>query len=128
MNGKEKVVLTVDNDIGVRKLLSDIITYAGYRPLEATTSREALEMLQREQVDLMLLDINLPGIHGSQFLKFLRDRGDTTPVIVISGFLNKEVVKEVMAAGVSAVMTKPVDVNRLVTAMKKALKEEMHGT
>jgi len=122
MSGTEKTVLTVENDQHVRKLLVDVVLFAGYRPLEAATSREALEIIHREQVDLILLDLNLPDINGQQLLRFIRKGGNTTPVIVISGFITKEVLQDILATGVSSAMTKPVDANRLLATMRNVLR------
>lgn len=118
----EKVVLTVDNDISVRELLADIARHAGCEALQASSSREALELLGQRQVHLILLDINLPGVNGQQFLRYIRKAGNTTPVIVISGFLTKDVLQDILAHGVTSVMTKPVDIHRLVASIQEALK------
>ena len=97
----------------------DVISHL---PLEAKDARECLEVLDREVVDLILLDIHMPGPRGNQLLKFLRERRQIlTPVIVLSGYLQKDVVHEVSGLSVSGVLAKPIRVKRLTEEIHKAL-------
>jgi CheY-like chemotaxis protein len=115
----EKTVLTVDNDTAVREMLRDIIVSFGYKCLEAKDAREAIDILRGQAVDLMLLDIHMPGARGNQLLKFIRDNGIKTPVIVISGYLLQDVVREIAGLDVKAVLGKPIRIKRLAEEIAK---------
>lgn len=116
-----KTVLTVENDKDFREMLVDIIGSLGYHPIEAKDAREGMRILQKQEVDLMLLDIHMPGIRGTLLLKYLRDKGRQIPVIVISGYLQKEVFEEVREMNVQAALTKPISVKRLTDEIQKIL-------
>jgi len=73
-----KTVLVLEDDQRIRKLLTEISAQANYRSLGAATVRDALDILHHEQVDLILLDMKLPGLDGQHFLRFLRKQGHTT--------------------------------------------------
>jgi CheY-like chemotaxis protein len=114
-----KTVLTVENDKDFREMLVDIIGSLGYQPIEARDAREGIRILQKQDVDLMLLDIHMPGIRGTDLLKFLRNKGRQIPVIVISGYLQKDLFEEIREMNVQAILTKPVRVKRLTDEIHK---------
>lgn len=78
-------VLIVDDDITIRKLLSKVMVCNGYQPTTAASGEEALNLLKAEHFHLILLDINMNGIDGFQTIQTIRQRGLTTPIIIISG-------------------------------------------
>ena len=119
MDTATKVILSVENDDDIREMIVEIVQSLGYTCLEAKDTREALEVLQKHVVDLILLDIHMPGARGNHLLKFIRDRGARTPVIVVSGYLAKDVIKEVSGLGVQAVLAKPIRVKRFAEEIQK---------
>lgn len=78
-------ILVIDDDEGVRDALKMTLEYEGYECLLARSGREGLERLGAESVDLVLLDVKMPGMDGLEVLRRMRERGDAVPVIVISG-------------------------------------------
>jgi two-component system response regulator len=116
-----KTILTVENDKDFREMLVDIITSLGYQPIEAKDAREGIRILQKQDVDLMLLDIHMPGIRGTDLLKHLRSKGRQIPVIVVSGYLQKDVFEEIREMNVQAVLAKPIQVKRLTDEIQKIL-------
>ncbi|MSS71758.1 MAG: response regulator [Candidatus Latescibacteria bacterium] len=118
-----KTVLTVENDKDFRAMLVEIIGSLGYNAIEAKDAREGIGILQKQTVDLMLLDIHMPGPRGTILLKYLRDKGHQIPVIVISGYLQKEVFEEIRERNVQAVLTKPISVKRLTDEIHKVFGE-----
>ena len=78
-------VLIVDDDMSIRKLMSKVITSNDLIPIAVNNGEEAIKLLKASTFQLVLLDINLPGIDGFQVLKQIRYLGQSTPVIIISG-------------------------------------------
>lgn len=78
-------VLIVDDDEAVRTMLYKVIRSNGMDAFTCASGVEALECLSRESFDLILLDVNMPGMDGFQVVQRIRSRGLTTPIIIISG-------------------------------------------
>ena len=91
MSDRKKTVLVVDDDEGMREILGTMLR-RDYRVLRAATGEACLQMMEKEDVDLMLLDVNLPGISGFEVLKIIKENYSYVEVIVVS------VVKELNAA------------------------------
>ena len=91
MSDRRKTILIVDDDEGMRETLTAMLR-RDYRVLRAATGEAALQMMEKEDVDLMLLDVRLPGISGFEVLKIVKENYPYVEVIVIS------VVKELDAA------------------------------
>ena len=78
-------ILIVDDDEAVRIMLYKVIRSNGMDAFTCNSGAEALETLSRDSFDLILLDVNMPGMDGFQVVQKLRSRGVTTPIIIISG-------------------------------------------
>jgi DNA-binding NtrC family response regulator len=91
MSERRKTILIVDDDEGMREMLTAMLR-RDYRVLRASTGEAALQMMEKEDVELMLLDVNLPGISGFEVLKITKENYPYVEVVVIS------VVKELDAA------------------------------
>ena len=114
-----KTILTVEDDKEVRDMIVEITESLGYEVLEAQNAREAIEMVQKNHIDLILLDINMPGARGNHFLKFIRSRKVRIPVIIVSGYLEKDILRQISELEVPAVLTKPLRVDRLQEELDK---------
>jgi YesN/AraC family two-component response regulator len=100
-------ILAVDDDENVRFTYSRLLTKAGYRVQTAANGEEALGFLQNESYELVLLDLNMPGIGGVEFLRRLRGLKRRPEVLVISGYATIENTVEVVKLGVFDVVQKP---------------------
>jgi CheY-like chemotaxis protein len=105
-------ILVVDDYAGARYLRSRILTDAGYEVVEAENGEDALRMAGAVRPSLILLDVNLPDISGTEVCERLRHDPATAgiPVIQITGaWLSEDARRRGMASGANAYLTEPVD-------------------
>ena len=76
------LILVVDDEDGVADLLVDALTLGGYRARRARDGQEALRVLREISPDVILLDVNMPGLNGFEVLERIRAKGDETPVLL----------------------------------------------
>ena len=105
MNPKPKTVLIVDDDEGMRDTLNAILR-RDYRVLRAATGEAALAILNREDVDLMLLDVRLPGINGFDVLRIVKENYSLVEVIMVSAITEIETAVQAMKFGAYHYTTK----------------------
>ena len=115
-------ILIVDDDDQVRRLLNRLLETAGYNPIEAERGREAIVVLEENDVDLMLLDINLRVGSGIEVLRILRRRQIEVPTIIISGYVSTGVTEQLMELGVDNIMAKPFHTDRILEEIEKTLR------
>ncbi len=106
-------VLVVEDDKSVR-LLTKTELKGLYNILEAEDGEKALDLLEHEKVDIMLVDVMMPNMDGFEFVKQLRKSGDLTPVIMLTAMNTYEHKKEGFASGIDDYMTKPINYDELV--------------
>ena len=114
-------VLVVDDDRDMRDLLAEVTAYAGCRPFKARSAAKALSVLESEKVDLMILDLYMPGGNGAELLNTLKRRYLDVPTMVVSGYVSTSVLRQLVALGVKGVVAKPFDVGRLMVDIKRQL-------
>ena len=84
-------ILIVDDEEPIRRLFALILADAGYNSLAAETGDKALALLGTNTVDLILLDLHMPGqFDGEELLFRLRDQGDEVPIIIVSGWVDDD--------------------------------------
>ena len=122
MSERRKTVLIVDDDEGMRETLTAVLKRQ-YRILRASTGEASLQMMEKEDVDIMLLDVRLPGINGFEVLKILRSDPATAhiPVIAVSANAMQRDIDRGLKAGFFRYMTKPIRVDEFMEALDVAL-------
>ncbi len=118
------VIVVVEDDPIQRRLMTVVLSEAGWRPVMATTAREALGLLEREQGAVVVLDLVLPDQSGEELLARLRERFPDIPVIVVSAQESVERAVALMQRGVYDYQVKPVDPDRIVRVIERALHEK----
>jgi DNA-binding SARP family transcriptional activator len=117
-----KTVLVVEDNLLNRELTSAVLKAAGYHVLAAKDGAEALMLLGREHVDLMLLDIDLPFIDGHKVLEALHEQNMHVPAIFVSGLVGDEPEVKAFEIGAADFIRKPVKNSVLLARVAKVLK------
>src|SRR4029450_197721 len=119
MSERRKTILIVDDDEGMRETLTAMLR-RDYRVLRAATGEFGLQILEKEDVDLMLLDVRLPGISGFEVLKIVRENYSYIEVIVISVIKELDVAIEAMRYGAYHYISKDFDLESVRTLVANA--------
>ncbi len=114
-------ILFVDDDPTVGAILHDTLHRLGHHPFGASNIPEALGVLQRESLDLIILDHRMPGMTGLEFLEYLKEEGTDVPVIMLTGHGSIEHAVAAIKAGAVDYITKPVRADQLEVAVSAAL-------
>jgi two-component system response regulator (stage 0 sporulation protein F) len=120
MNVKQ-VILIVDDEEGLREGLGKLLESEGYAVLSAENGEQALEILQRSRIDLVLTDMRMPGMDGIELLKKIRERHGDLGVIILTGYGQIESYIEAMNFGAIEYVSKPFKVNELKFIVNKVL-------
>ncbi|MCK4305423.1 MAG: sigma-54-dependent Fis family transcriptional regulator [Candidatus Eisenbacteria sp.] len=114
-------ILVVDDEPNIRKMLSGLLEDEGYEVTAARDAEEARANVEAGDVDLMLLDVLLPGIDGLELLKNLRDAQCCPPVIMMSGHGSIQTAVEATRLGALDFIEKPIQVERLLLSLENCL-------
>ena len=114
-------ILYVDDEPSVGLILEDTLSRAGHRPVGARNVVEALQVLTRENVDLIISDYRMPGLTGLEFLGLLQREGYDIPLIMLTGYASIEHAVAAIKAGAIDYITKPVRTAQLELAVEQAL-------
>lgn len=117
-------VLTIDDEESVRDLLTSILVEAGYDVITASNGTEGLKISTEEKVDLIILDLVMPGFNGFQVCERLRANNatKTTPILVLTGLAGTEEMEMALNAGADDFVTKPIRMKELLARVKSLLK------
>jgi DNA-binding NtrC family response regulator len=114
-------ILLVDDEKAIRKTLREILEYEKYKVDEAEDGPSALEKIQNNQYDVVLLDIKMPKMDGLEVLEKAREVSPDTSYIMISGHGNIETAVEATKKGAFDFISKPPDLNRLLITVRNAM-------
>ena len=115
-------ILIVDDDRSMCDMLEDDLRRRGAAPACYTTASEAFDALTGEQFDVLLTDLNLPGMNGIELCQHAVANRPDVPVVVITGFGSLETAVAAIRAGAYDFVTKPVDTDILAISLERALK------
>lgn len=120
-------ILVVDDEPAMRRLLRTGLATQDYEVVEAPDGTAALAVLADGPLDLVVLDLGLPGVHGLDLLRILRGRGDLTPVLVLSSRSDEAGKVQALDLGADDYVTKPFGMNELVARVRTALRHRLQG-
>ncbi|MFI5272648.1 MAG: response regulator [Ktedonobacterales bacterium] len=118
------VVLVAENEENNRLLMEQILSLAGYYYLSASNGLEVLRILEREPVDVVLLDLSMPVLDGLRTTELIRRRPElaTLPVVAVTGHAASEDRDEALEAGFTAYLAKPFRPQELVSMVERMLR------
>ena len=116
-------VLVVDDDDAVRELMTELLSRAGFEVLPAINGSEAVERMRAEgdQISVIVLDIDMPGVDGGQALREIRELRADVPVVVVTGHDDSEIGKRIGDQKVSGLVRKPFDEHVLSETIQDAI-------
>ena len=118
----ESLIVVIDDEEDMLDLLEYNLTKAGYEVLGFLNTSKIEQLLNEENVDLLIVDRNLPGVEGSEFIKNLRLKGYNNSVIFLSAKTSMDEQLEGFEAGGDDYITKPFEINNLLARIKAVLK------
>lgn len=114
-------ILIIDDERAIRKTLSEILGYEGFKVDEAGDGEEGLKKFMATAYDVVLCDIKMPKLDGIEFLSKAYESNSDVPIIMISGHGNIETAVEAVKKGAYDYLSKPPDLNRLLVTIRNAL-------
>jgi two-component system response regulator AtoC len=114
-------ILVVDDEVNIRNALVTMLEKKVYRVCGVGTGEEALRHLDEAKINLVITDLRMPGIGGMEFLRRLKAKWPDTEVVVMTAFGSIDTAVEAMRLGAYDYMTKPIDRERFVVIVEKAL-------
>ena len=120
-----RVLIVEDNPLNL-KLVRDVLTKAGFEVIEACTGEEGVARAQDSQPDMILMDLQLPGINGTQALRLIRNdpSGAMIPVVALTAFAMSEDRDRALLEGFDGYVSKPISVRALPHQVAKFLREK----
>ncbi len=123
MTKKNIKILYIEDDPEARALMSDILSYQGYTYLEANRGLEGIRLAKLHKPDLILIDLMLPDMKGSEVTTLLKSLPElhNIPIIALTGATEKNIREYVLAAGCDGYISKPININEFIFKLEEFL-------
>jgi len=119
----KKRILIIDDEVMLKMILKKILSEEGYAVFCVSSGRSAIKNIKRKKFDLLLLDLEMPGIDGIKTLEIIRKIDRNLSVILLSAHLTKDSIKKAVKLGISNYIEKSFKLNEIKFAVKKTLKK-----
>lgn len=106
-------ILIIDDQLGIRLLLTEVFKKSGYETAQAANGIEALERIAANRPDLVLLDMKIPGMDGLEILRKIRTFDTTLKVIMMTAYGELDMIQEAKQLGALKHFTKPFDIDEI---------------
>ncbi|WPJ94716.1 response regulator [Coraliomargarita algicola] len=116
-------VLILDDDADFNSLLTDIFEQADYIVTSITDPIEAVEVFRETEYDLVVTDHKMPDMTGAEFMKVIKEIKPEVPVIMVSGYLENDTIRELISEGVGGVFLKPLNIFSLMERTAELIEE-----
>src|ERR1700744_2344161 len=121
-------IIIIDDEKAIRKTLSEILSYEGYKIDEAVDGEDGLKKFTSNTYDVVICDVKMPKMDGIEFLEKARTANPDVPIIIISGHGNIELAVEAVKKGAFDYISKPPDLNRLLITIRNAMDRQTLAT
>ena len=116
-------ILVVEDNPKNLKLVRDVLTYSGYEVIEATTGEDGVRLAHESSPDLILMDLQLPGIDGAEALRQIRAAEESrVPVVAVTAFAMNDDRERAFASGFDGYVEKPISVRALPQQVRDFLR------
>ena len=119
----EKILIADDSAL-TRQILRKLLEQKGYEVLEAEGGQQALDSIERDSPSLVFIDVKMPDMDGLTVLEKMRQRGDTVPTIVISGYGVMDTAIRAIRSGAYDYISKPLDLHKILKVVERCLSEQ----
>jgi DNA-binding NtrC family response regulator len=120
---QKKILVVEDNDF-VRMQICRFLNDEGFETLESSNGEQALKILSNSNVDMAIVDVRMEPVSGFEFIGILRGKGNMTPMLIVTGDENADILSEASRLTVAAVLRKPVQKERLIKSVFRILNVE----
>ena len=114
-------ILIIDDERPIRSTLKEILEYEKFKVDEAEDGPVGLDLIRKNEYDIILCDIKMPKMDGMEVLETIQKEGFETPVVMISGHGNIETAVESLKNGAYDFIQKPLDLNRILVTIRNAM-------
>ncbi|MEC1639252.1 response regulator [Schinkia azotoformans] len=113
-----KKLLIVDDQYGIRILLNEVFQKEGYQTFQASNGMQALQIVEQDRPDLVLLDMKIPGMDGIEILKRLKEMDQSIEVFIMTAYGELDMIQQAKDLGARTHFAKPFDIDEIRAAVK----------
>ncbi|MFP4097975.1 MAG: response regulator [Alphaproteobacteria bacterium] len=121
---EQKKILVVEDNNFVRMQICRFLEDEGFETIESTDGQQALEVIADGGVGMAVVDVRMEPMNGFEFVRIIRGEGNKTPVLIITGDENADILSETSRLEIMAVLKKPVQKERLIKSVLRILNVE----
>jgi CheY-like chemotaxis protein len=123
---KVKTILVIEDNKLNMKLVNGLIKIGKYRMLEAVDAESGIQLIREQRPDLVLMDIQLPGMDGLSATKVIKEDPDLKdiPIVALTSFAMQGDEEKALAAGCTGYITKPIDTRKFLETVSQYLKDD----
>jgi len=122
MEERGHCVLLIEDDDDNRELMAEVLVAAGFEVVAAASGAEGLKTLSERSIDVLVTDVGMPGMGGLEVARAAKAIAPSVPVVVVTGWAEREDITSARGREVDAVLIKPVDPDALSAAVSDALR------
>ena len=126
MEQRNRQILVVDDTKAIRDVLSGMLALMGYEVVVASSGDEGLALFIKNSIELVLTDLEMPGIDGWTLAVLIKDQSPSTPVVLITGSDKDDVMEKFKGSCVDSVMFKPLGMERIEKTVQRFLARIIH--
>ena len=108
-------VLVLDDEKGLCEDMKEFFTYRGYKVFAATSGEQAISIIKKEDLDILVLDIKMKGVDGLKVLKQAKEKNPKVKAIMITALIGEESKRQALELGANEYITKPFSYEKLET-------------